>query len=251
LRAFRKHSPAVSLQWQGILWLGLVTLATAPLIARAESTGQRAAVLDRVVAVVGEQAILASDVDAEMRFAAFQPEIEPAADNTPERALDRVIDRTLIDEQRALQPGIAAISQKEVEQSIQNLRVTIPACAEFHCKSDAGWNAFLTAHGFTEREVADRLRERLEVLKFVNLRFDVAARVANADVQKYYDGVLRPKLENAKAAVPEFIVVAPRIREILRQQQVSVMLDQWLKSLRGEEHVRILDSAYGDGVTGQ
>ncbi len=211
---------------------------------------QRSAVLDRVVAVVGDQAILASDVDAEMRFAALQPAAEPAADNTPQRALDRVLDRALIDEQRSLQPGLAGITQKEIDQSIATMRETIPACVQFQCKTEAGWQAFLAAHGFTESEVVDRVRERLAILKFVDLRFGVAARVPNADVQKYYDQMLKPELERAKAVVPKYATVAPRIREILRQQQVGAMLDQWLKSLRKEEHVRILDLAYGDSADG-
>jgi peptidyl-prolyl cis-trans isomerase SurA len=212
---------------------------------------QKTAILDRVVAVAGGQAILASDVDEELRFAAFQPAAEPAADNTPQRALDRVIDRTLIDQQRALQPGIAAISRKQVEQSVMDLRALIPACAQYHCKTDAGWNAFLTAHGFTQSEVEDRVRERMAIVKFIDLRFGVAARVPNADAQKYYDQVLKPELQRANAPVPDFSAVAPRIREVLRQQQVSAMVDQWLKSLRSEEQVRILDSAYGNGESGQ
>jgi hypothetical protein len=215
------------------------------------SAAQRSTVLDRVVAVAGDQAILASDVDEELRFAAFQPEVEPVADNTPQLALDRVIDRTLIDQQRALQPGIAEISQKQVEQSVRDLRMLIPACVKYDCKTEAGWQAFLAAHGFTQSEVEDRIRERLAILKFIDLRFGVAARVPTADAQKYYDQVLKPELERDKAEVPAFNAVAPRIREILRQQQVNTMVDQWLKSLRSEQHVRILDAAYGNGENGQ
>ncbi|MEO6828428.1 MAG: peptidylprolyl isomerase [Acidobacteriaceae bacterium] len=215
---------------------------------RVRAETQRAAVLDRVVAVVGDQAILASDVDEEMRFAAFQPAAEPAGDNTPQRALNRVLDRTLIDEQRALQPGLAEITQKQVDQSIAAMSDTIPACAQYHCKTDAGWQAFLTAHGFPRPEIADRVRERLAILKFIDLRFGVAARVPNRDVRKYYDEVLKPKLEGSRAAVPAYPTVAPQIQEILRQQLVGAMLDQWLKSLRSEEHVRIIDSAYQDAA---
>ena len=88
--------------------------------ARAQT--QRTAVLDRVVADVDGQAILASDVDDEMRFSALLPGVEPAADNTPQRAMNRVIDRTLIDQQRALQPGVAVVSQKDVEHAIATMR---------------------------------------------------------------------------------------------------------------------------------
>ena len=212
---------------------------------------EQTAVLDRVVAVVDEHAILASDVDEEMRFTALQSAADRVADNTPQQALDRVIDRTLIDEQRALQPGLAEISQKDVDRSIADLRNSIPACAKDSCKTDAAWQAVLTAHGFTPAEIEQRIRERLAILKFIDLRFSVAVRVPNAAVQKYYDDVLKPKVQENQAPIPDFSTVAPRIREILRQQQVSAMVDQWVKGLHSEEHVRILDTAYGDEESGQ
>jgi len=186
-----------------------------------------------------------------MRFAAFQPAPELAADNTPQRALDRVLDRTLIDEQRALQPGLSDIPPAQVQQAIETMRATIPACTRYQCKTKAGWQAFMAAHGFTQQEVEGRVRERLAVLKFINVRFGVVTRVPNSDVRRYYDRVLKPELEQKHAAIPEYTAVAARIREVLRQQQVTNLLDQWLKSLRNEDHVRILDSAYGNGEGGQ
>jgi hypothetical protein len=131
------------------------------------------------------------------------------------------------------------------------LRSEIPACATDKCQTEAGWQAVLAAHGFTESEVRDRIRERLAILRFIDLRFGVAVRVSNAAVQNYFDQALKPELEKGKSAVPPLASVAPRIREILRQQQVDAMVDQWLKSLHGEEQVRILDSAYGNGESGQ
>jgi hypothetical protein len=206
-----------------------------------------AAVLDRVVADVDGQAILASDVDDEMRFTVLQPGFEPPADNTPQRALNRVIDRTLIDQQRALQPGVAVVSQQEVDRAIAELRKGIPVAGNVNCETDAGWQTFLTQHGFTPTEIEDRMRERLAILKFIDLRFGVVVQVSNADVRNYYEQVLRPELEKDKAAVPELSAVAPRIRKILRQQQVSNMIDEWLKSLRAEGHVQIFDPAYAEG----
>jgi peptidyl-prolyl cis-trans isomerase SurA len=40
-------------------------------------------------------------------------------------------------------------------------------------------------------------------------------------------------------------VIAPRIEEILLQQRVNVLLRDWLKSLRDQGSVQILDAAYG------
>jgi hypothetical protein len=216
---------------------------------------QRTIVLDRVVADVDGQAILASDVDDEIRFSALQAGFEPPSDNTPQKALERVIDRTLIDQQRALQPGVAEVSQKEVDDAVAKLRKEISVTDKVDCEIDAGWRAYLAQHGFTPAEMETRMRERLAILKFVNLRFGVVAQVSNNDVRNYYDQVLVPELQKDKAAVPNFGAVAARIREILRQQQVSSMIDVWLKNLRAEGQVQILDPAYeeagGDGEGGQ
>ncbi len=229
------------LGWLLCSWIcvGLYTRAQA-------AVPQRIAVLDRVVADVDGQAILASDVDDEMRFSALQPGFEPPEDNTPQRALNRVIDRTLIDQQRALQPGMAVVSQKDVDEAVAEMRKQISATTKTDCKTDAGWKAFLVQHGFTPAEVEDRMHERLAILKFIDVRFGVAVQVSNAAVRNYYEQVLTPELKRDKAPVPELRAVAPRIREILRQQQVSSMIDEWLKSLRAERQVQILDSAYAE-----
>lgn len=207
---------------------------------------QRAAVLDRVVADVDGQAVLASDVDDEMRFAALQPGFEPPSDNTPQRALNRVIDRTLIDQQRALQPGVAVVSQRDVDQAVAEMRKQISA-GNVNCETDAGWRTFLTQHGFTPAEVEDRMRERLAILKFIDLRFGVVVQISNADIRNYYQQVLAPELKRDKVPVPELRAVAPQIREVLRQQQVSSLIDGWLKSLRAEGHIQVLDPAYAEG----
>ncbi len=229
-----------------LLWC-LVCCLTA--VANAQSSAavpQHSVVLDRIVADVDGQAILASDVDDEMRFSALQPSLEPAADNTPQRALERVIDRTLIIQQRALQPGVAEISQKEVDQAIADLRHQITVTDHVDCETAAGWKAFLATRGFTPDEIDERMRERLAILKFIDVRFGVVAQVSIADIRNYYDQVLVPELERDKATVPKLSAVASQIREILRQQQVSSLIDVWLKNLRAEGQVQILDSAYGE-----
>ncbi|MDR5726054.1 MAG: SurA N-terminal domain-containing protein, partial [Terriglobia bacterium] len=213
---------------------------------QAQTPSHRIAMLDRVVADVDGQAILASDVDDEIRFSALQPGVEPAEDNTPQRALNRVIDRTLIDQQRALQPGVAVVSQKDVDQAIATMRKQISAATNMDCEADAGWKAYLAQHGFTPDEIQERMQERLAILKFIDVRFGVVVQVSNADVRNYYDQVLTPELRQSKQPLPDFRTVAPKIRQILRQRQVSKLIDEWLKSLRAEGHVQILDAAYLD-----
>jgi parvulin-like peptidyl-prolyl isomerase len=126
------------------------------------------------------------------------------------------------------------------------MRKQISAATNADCETDAGWKAYLAQHGFTPDEIQERMQERLAILKFIDVRFGVVVQVSNADVRNYYDQVLTPELRQSKQPLPDFRTVAPKIRQILRQRQVSKLIDEWLKSLRAEGHVQILDAAYMD-----
>ena len=146
--------------------------------------------LDRVVAIVNGDLILESDVDAEERFAAFQPFSEP----TPERRqelIERLIDRALILQQMALQPE-PAITDAQVDAELATLRKSIPKCAAYHCETDAGWEKFVADQGFTIDEVRERWRQRMQVLRFIEGRFRMGIRIDQADIDDYYKSTWFP-----------------------------------------------------------
>lgn len=228
-----------------LLIVGRTTAVQAALIR--QSPNGSSTVLDRIVAVVNGTPILASEVDEEMRFADLQSGKANGSDNTPQQALDRLIDRALLDHQRDLQPGVSDVSQKDVDQAIQTFRTSIPACTGSACQTSAGWRDVLKQYGFTSTEVQDRIRERLQIMNFLDLRFGAAIRISQEDVQKYYAGTLKPELIAHHAAVPQLSAVAPRIEEVLRQQQFTALLNESLRNLHHEGEIRILDPAYGSG----
>jgi hypothetical protein len=197
-------------------------------------------VLDSVVAIIGGDVLLASDIDEEIRFAAFLPYSVSPDSSTRVNAAERVIDRTLILHEERLQPG-APVTDKDVDRRIAELRKLIPACARYQCETDAGWNKYVTDHGFTEDEVRERWRERLEILAYIDQRFRAGIKIGKPDVQAYYDKTLVPELQKEGAKVPTLDAVSPRIEEILLQQKVSQMLFDWLQTLREQGSVHILD----------
>jgi len=96
--------------------------------------------------------ILESDVDAEERFAAFQPFSEPKP-ATRDRLIERLIDRDLILQQMALQQQ-PAISDAEVEAQLNTLRKAILKCAAYHCETQQGWEKFVADQGSRWRRCA-------------------------------------------------------------------------------------------------
>jgi hypothetical protein len=138
------------------------------------------------------------------------------------------------------------VTDDDVRKSLAELRTEIPPCKKANCTSAEGWQSFLKANGLTEQEVTDHWRQRLEILKFIDMRFGSSIRISRQDIQKYYHATVVPNFEKQKQATPSLTNVSPRIREILLQQQVNSMLRDWLQSLRAQGTVQILDPVYGE-----
>lgn len=200
-------------------------------------------VLDRVVAVVNKHPILASDVDDEIRLSILDENDAAQGPLTPERALEQLISRALIEQQiREEDTEAAEPKQEEVDARVSELRRELPVCVRQNCASDAGWNQFLSEHGLTDKRVDAYIRYRTEILRFIEQRFRSGIRISESEIEAYYNGTLLPQYV-AGEPVPPLKEVAPRIEELLLEQQVNVLFDQWLENLRKQGDVEILDPA--------
>lgn len=203
------------------------------------SATEQGTVLDRILATVNGDVILESDVDEERRFESIQPYRGATAEFSRERAVQRLIDRTLILQQAALQPE-DAISDQDLDVQLTMLRKDIPACGEHHCDTDEGWQKFLASRGFTVEEFAERWRKRMELLRFIEVRFRHGIRISDDEIKSYYEKTMLPEYAKQKATPPKLKTISQRIEEVLLQQQVGNLLRDWLKSLRAQGSVRII-----------
>jgi len=246
------HAPIrVELLRRAQLWLLTAVLAAATPCcvpaAQAKPAPDQAAssapplVLDRAVAVVNKHVILASDLDDEIRLSVLDPNTVPQVELTRQQALEQLISRTLI-EQQIRQQDVEAIepSAQEVNARLHEIRAELPICVRQNCASDAGWKAFLAAHGLTAERVEAYLRYRLEILRFIEQRFRQGIQVSPQQIDLYYHETLVPQYAPGET-VPPLDQVAPRIQEILLQQQVNELFDNWLTDLRRQGDVEVLD----------
>lgn len=198
-------------------------------------------VLDRVVAVVNNQAILESDVENEQRLSVLDAERGRRRGFSAKRSLQLLISRALIQQQigqaNVPLPGPA---EDYLQLRLKSLREELPACVEANCKSSAGWKKFLDDNGLTEAEVEDYLRLRLVMLSFIETRFRQGIQISQEQIAKYYSETLLPQYPKGEKA-PTLDTVAPRIEEILLQQQVNVLFSTWLSDLRKQGDVEVLD----------
>jgi peptidyl-prolyl cis-trans isomerase SurA len=200
-------------------------------------------ILDHIVAVVNSRAILASDVKEEMFLSVLEPRDEGQSAETPQAALQRIIGRTLIRQQvreedaRSIEP-----TPEEVKERLSEIKKQLPICVRENCSTDAGWKGFLENHRLTEARVESYLRGRMEILRFIEMRFSQGIRIPQQEIEGYYHNTLEPQYQTGQKA-PPLDQVAPRIEEILLQRQVNAMFSGWLDSLRSQGEVEILDSS--------
>jgi hypothetical protein len=194
--------------------------------------------VDQVIGVVNGDLILESDIDEERRFEAFEPFSTPGTFSR-DRAIERLIDRTLILQQANLQPD-QMVSKDEAEKQLQSLRKDLPGCKDYHCDTDAGWAKFVQDQGFTMEELVSRWQQRMEILKFIEMRFRAGIDILPAEIKTYYDTKMLPEYAKVKATPPKLDTISDRIQEVLLEQRVSALLSDWLKSLKAQGSVRMM-----------
>ncbi|MGH9596290.1 MAG: peptidylprolyl isomerase, partial [Edaphobacter sp.] len=59
-------------------------------------------------------------------------------------------------------------------------------------------------------------------------------------IKTYYEKTMLPVYARRNVTPPKLETVSTRIEEVLLQQRVSALLEDWLKSLRAQGSVRIL-----------
>src|ERR1700677_1255793 len=195
-------------------------------------------VLDRVIAVVNGDVILDSDVDEERRFEEVQP-YRATTDFTRDKAIERLIDRALILQQAALQPE-DAVPDSDLDAQLLTLRKDIPACKQYHCETDAGWQKYIEDHGFTVGEFRERWRKRMQLLKFIEVRFRNGITISDEQIKNYYEKTMLPEYAKRNVTPPKLETISNRIEEVLLQQEVGALLEDWLKSLRAQGSVRVM-----------
>jgi peptidyl-prolyl cis-trans isomerase SurA len=202
---------------------------------------QALTIVDRVVAVVNRQAILESDIEDEIQLSILDPSTSGQKEMSPQQALDRLISRALIQQQIRQEDLPATVpDSKRITESVAEIRNDLPACVRAGCRTDAGWMAFLALHELTPDRVQIYMRNRLEILSFIEMRFRQGIRIAPEEIEKYYRDTLLPQYP-AGETPPPLDQVSSRIEEILLQQQVNVLFDTWLANLRSQGQIEVLD----------
>lgn len=199
--------------------------------------GRSGEVLDRLAATVNGQALLASDVDEELRYEYFSAK-RPLTDVSPadkNDALKRLIDQQLLKEQMR-STDFKAVDGATVDKAFQTFRSDYG--------SSEAWMASLTSYEISEESIKTHIQTELNQLRLIDLRLRPSIQIDRESVRKYYEQQVLPKMPPGQH--PSLQESTPAIRELLLQQQMNESLESWLETLRTAARIRIFGEAMGD-----
>jgi hypothetical protein len=185
-----------------------------------------AEIIDRIAVSVGDRVITTSDLDREIRVAAFlngaKPDFGPASKRI---TADRMVEQKLV--------------QKELESSrypTPQPKDVLPALEDFKKRfysNDGDFERALAEYGITEQEVRDALLWQRTLLEFVEVRFRSGVQVTDQQIQDYFDKVVAPAARVAHPSQPISLAdYRDQIERTLTGQREDAEMDNWLKEAR-------------------
>jgi hypothetical protein len=183
--------------------------------------------------VVNKQVILESDLDQATRVEFLQQgrPIERLTYADRAAVLDRLIDRSLLDQQ-IMNPAMLDPSPDELKAKIEEIRQGIPEAS-----SQERWKTFLAGYGLMQQDVEDQLASQFRILRFIDLRFRGLVRVDKEAIVTYYQDRFLPEVRKRNASEPKLAEVSAKIEQILAEQRIDELLNNWLKTLRAQAHI--------------
>jgi hypothetical protein len=193
----------------------------------------QAQVVDRMVAVVNKHVILESELDQATRveFLLQARPIERVTSVDRTAALERLIDRSLLDQQ-IVNPAMLDPSPEELKAKIEELRQGIPGAS-----INENWKSILTGYGLTQQDVEEQLTSQFRILRFIDLRFRGLVRIDKKAIAAYYEDRFLPEVRKRNASEPQLSEVSDKIEQILAEQRIDELLNNWLKTLRAQAHI--------------
>lgn len=190
--------------------------------------GASAGEIDRLLAAVNGQIITSADLSLGRDLNSLVLFGRETENPSLREEIDRLVDLELMRQELLNFTPIDEDPQR-TETRLRELR---NAYAEI-----GGLPALLRWLGLQESELISYLRLQDSILQFVNFRFRPFANVAPEDIRNYYQDKLIPQLKHAGAPLPALDEVSTKIEEILKEEKVNALLDQWMTSLKKDSRI--------------
>ena len=183
-------------------------------------------VVDRIVARVEGDILTLSEI---RELGRFQQLLEGRA-ASDEKLLQQLLEQWIV-QSEATASRFPQPSPEEVQSELARIQ------KEF--ASPEAYRARLRELGLTEAALRRFLERQLYFARFLDYRFRPGVQAEPAEVEKYYQEELVPRLTAQKRAVPPLETVEEQIRELLTQREISLRAARWLEESRSRLRVEI------------
>ncbi|HEY4565526.1 MAG TPA: hypothetical protein VIJ36_21300 [Thermoanaerobaculia bacterium] len=183
---------------------------------------------DRVLAVVDEDPVLASDVERVIRLGLDQP--QPG--ETDERFRRRVLD-DLIDERLRFHEvdrfNFEQVPVSDIQKRVAEIRARYP--------DEASFKKALKDVGLDEKGLRQLVARQLLVLTYVDEQLGTNVFVEPDEINRYYRDVLTPEMRKRGQQPPPVDEVREDIRETLKQQKMTQEMTRLTRDLRNKANI--------------
>ncbi len=184
--------------------------------------------VDRVLAVVDEDPILASEVEQAIGLGLVPRQEGESDDALRRRVLDGIIEQRLrfheVD-----RFGFTEVPVAQIEAHFAEVRGRFG--------DEAAWRARLAEVGLSEEALRQLVSRQLMVLTYVEERLGARVLVGLEDIRAYYDTTLRAQMEAQSQPLPPIETVRESIRALLKAERLNTEIARWTEELRRQADV--------------
>ncbi len=214
-----------------VAWLALslaAALGASHAAAEGPAVPSGAELVDRILAVVNDDPILASDLDRVIGLDLAERAQGESEEDFRRRVLDLLIDEKLRF-QELDRFGFEEVPIEEVEAQFEAVKSRFRSTAEFERR--------LEKLGLDAQGLRQLIARQLMVLIYVDERLGPRVFVGLDEIRAYYNDVLTPELRSAGQPVPAIEAVREDIRAVVKEQRLNEEIERWTEELRLEADI--------------
>lgn len=192
-----------------------------------------AAIIDRIAVIVANGVVKDSDIDRDIRITAFlNGEPLDFSLKARKKSASHLIEQIFI--RREIQIGdYPGATLQETDQQLAALK-------KHRFVNDAAYERALQRYGINDLDIRFHFQWQLTVLRFIDLRFEPAVLVTDAEIQTYYKQHLG-QLQHEHPGKSSLEQVTNEIRDDITGEKVNKLFFAWLDEQRRATKIKFLE----------
>jgi hypothetical protein len=190
--------------------------------------------VDRIAVSVGNIGITESEIRQELLFEQFmdgQPHSARPDGAQLDAARARLVRQTLLIQEIEAEGLDSTGVAEEAGRLLDEIRKLYP--------DEESYQSALSTTGLTQDQAVERLMNHVRILRLIEQKFRPNAWVEPSEIEAYYQKTIVPEYARDGGTPPPLGELEKRIRELLLQQEVDQLLDEWLKEIESVRRVKV------------